>query len=86
MKNLKFLENQLKANNIKYEKIEYIENKFPTYWVDLKVTFEDFDEYEIFRLSAYNKQDYKKANYNRYIMEKVQELKEILNEYERVLK
>lgn len=84
MKNLKFLENQLKVNDIDYEKIEYIENKTPTYWVDLKITFKDIDEFEIIRLPAYSKSEYKLNNYNKMITEKVQEIKEALQEYEKI--
>ena len=84
MKNLKFLERKLKENNIEYENIEYIENKSPTYWVDLKITFKDIDEFEIIRLPAYSKNEYKLNNYNKMIKEKVQEIKEALQEYERI--
>lgn len=84
MKNLKFLERKLKENNIEYENIEYIENKKPTYWIDLKITFKDIDEFEIIRLPAYSKNEYKLNNYNKMIKEKVQEIKEALQEYERI--
>lgn len=84
MKNLKFLERKLKENNIEYDNIEYIENKSPTYWVDLKIIFKDIEEFEIIRLPAYSKKEYKLNNYNKMITEKVQEIKEALQEYERI--
>lgn len=75
MKNLKFLVKELKKNNIEYESIEYIENKNPTYWVDLKITFQDTDWFKIIRLPAYSKRDYKINNYNKIIIEEVQKIK-----------
>lgn len=84
MKNLKFLERKLKENNIEYDNIEYIENKSPAYWVDLKITFKDIDEFEIIRLPAYSKKEYKLNNYNKMITEKVQEIKKAIEEYKRI--
>ena len=80
MKNLKFLVKELNKNNIEYEYIEYIENKNPTYWVDLKITFQDTDWFKIIRLPAYSKRDYKINNYNKIIIEEVQKLRQKITE------
>lgn len=86
MRNLRFLKNQLKANNINFDEIKYIENKIPTYWVDLEVTFKDYEGSVIFRLPAYNKQQYQITNYNKKIMDEVLKLKELYNEMEKIRK
>lgn len=79
MEKVKFLKEQLKENQIKYKTVEKIENKKPCYWVDLKIILNELGDYEIIRLPAYNKANYKESNYQNYITNRVKTIKKYIN-------